>query len=128
MPKVKVECRVVNGITIKRFKAGYDDGTGKQPLAPIDRGITLNGPSGLHAGAGASGAEGAEPGITIVDKEWIEAWLVENAKTPLVSESYVAIVPDSEIPDEEPAQDPTTESVEGTTAEGGAGGGSTEAE
>ena len=61
MPKVKVECRVVNGITIKRFKPGPDDGTGKQPPAPIDGGITLNGPSGLHAGVGSSGAEGAPP-------------------------------------------------------------------
>jgi hypothetical protein len=102
MPKVKVACRVVNGIRIKRFKAGYDDGTGKQPLTADGPGITLAGPSALHAGAGNPHAEGAEPGITLVDKEWVEGWLEENKQTQLVDDGFVAIVPDSEVPDEGP--------------------------
>ncbi len=112
MAKVKVACRVVNGIKINRFKPGYDDGTGKQPLAPTGPTVTLTGPSALHAGVGSSNADGQEPGITIVDKEWIEGWLEENSQTNLVREGYVSIVPDSEIDDEEVAptevsQDPS---------------------
>lgn len=110
MPKVKVLCRIVNGVTIKRFKPGYDDGTGKQPPAPIDGGITLNGPSGLFAGAGNSDAgRMPEPGVTIVDKDWVEAWLKENETTAFVTGGFIEIAADSEIPDEEPAaaQDPT---------------------
>ncbi len=104
MPKVKVACRAVNGLKIKRFKPGYDDGGGKQPPIPIDAGITLNGPSGLHAGAGNPSADGQEPGITLVDKEWIEAWIAENEATEFVRGGYIEIVPDSEIPDEEPEE------------------------
>lgn len=125
MPKVKVLCRIVNGVTIKRYAEGFDDGTGKKPLAPIDRGVTLNGPSALHAGAGNAGGESSEPGETIVDKEWIEAWLKENEKTLFVTGGFIEIIPDSEIPDDEPAaQDPTVEGEDGTTNAGGAGSGS----
>lgn len=125
MPKVKVLCRIVNGLTIKRYAEGFDDGTGKKPLVPIDAGITLNGPSALHAGAGNTDGSGSEPGVTIVDKEWIEAWLTANEKTLFVTGGYIEIVPDSEITDEEPVQDPSSAGSggSGTGTEGTGGGG-----
>ncbi|MHB8272525.1 hypothetical protein [Bradyrhizobium sp.] len=90
-PKVKVACSVPNGLAIRLFKVGYDDGTGDnvRPMIGDGPGIRLNGPSSLHTGAGNTGGIGLEPGITEVDAAWWAAWLAQNQQNPFVGEKMV---------------------------------------
>ena len=90
-PKVKVACSVPNGLAIRLFKVGYDDGTGDnvKPMIGDGAGVRLNGPSALHTGAGNTSPTDLEPGITEVDAEWWGKWLAQNQQNPFVAERFV---------------------------------------
>lgn len=89
--KIKVACTVPNGLAIRLFKVGYDDGTGDnvKPMIGDGPGIRLHGPSALHTGVSNTGGIGLEPGITEVDAEWWGLWLKQNEKNPFVGECLV---------------------------------------
>ena len=98
---VKVACRVPNGISIRRFKHGYDDGTGYKPMIPDGLPVFLPGPSSLHTGVGNTSAD-ADPVVSEVDAEWWAAWLEENKLNPLVTSEQVCL-----LREEEHAPNPT---------------------
>lgn len=100
---VKVACYIPNGVSIARYAAGHDDGTGKRPPRRVGEPIALKGPDATLAGAGNTEAKQAEPGITEIDAEWFDGWLKENENSPMVTSGFVKIV---ERVDDEP-QDPT---------------------
>lgn len=97
MTVARVVCRVPNGITLRRFAPGPDDGTGAHPMVQVGS-VTLAGPPALMAGAGNS-----SPNVTVVnevDREWIEGWMEENRDTELVRGGHVAILDDDDPPPE----------------------------
>lgn len=107
--KVKVACRHTNGLTIRLFRKGYDDGTGSgyQPIVADGAPVKLNGPSPLHAGAGATARPDLEPGITEVDRGFMELWLNQNRLNPFVTRGMVYVLGPVEEPGEQqPAQKP----------------------
>jgi hypothetical protein len=94
---VKVACTILNGMTICKFKPGYDDGTGVKPMTRDGLAIRLNGPSSLGAGAGNSDGQGLEPGITEIPDDWgFDAWLKQNEQNPFVAEKLVYLVKDED--------------------------------
>lgn len=112
-PKVRVACSVPNGLAIRLFKVGYDDGTGHNPMIWDGPGIRLNGPSALQAGTNNTTGELIEPGITEVDAEWWGLWLAQNAQNPFVGEHMVY-----EFKPEPGEPGPYPESQPGPKAEG----------
>lgn len=95
---VKVACTVLNGITIVKWKRGFDDGTGDGEAPMIKDGdpIRLRGPSSLRAGAGNPDGNGLEPVITEVPDEWdFPAWLEQNKKNPFVLKGLISRVEDA---------------------------------
>lgn len=93
MTKARVVCRVPNGITLRRFAPGPDDGTGSRPMVQVAS-VTLAGPSALMAGAGNSSPN--QTVVNEVDREWIEGWLEDNRDTELVRGGHVAILDDDD--------------------------------
>jgi hypothetical protein len=87
---VKVLCSVPNGIELRTYAPGYDDGTGTgNQIAPrVGDVITLAGPSALMAGVNAP--EGV-PVETEVDAAAWGRWLDQNEKHqhPLIASGQV---------------------------------------
>jgi hypothetical protein len=106
MKLVKVACHVPNGIMIRRYKAGFDDGTGDnvKPMVHEGAAVRLNGTGALQTGAGSTHRDDIPPGITEIDAEWWAAWLGENAGNPLVTGKYIFAIKED---DEEPTANPT---------------------
>lgn len=93
----KVACTVLNGITICKWKRGFDDGTGdgEAPMVKDGSPIRLAGPSSLHAGTGNSGGAGLAQVVTEIPDEWdFDRWLDQNKQNPFVAEGLIAIVKD----------------------------------
>ena len=99
---VRVACRHAGGIAIRLWKAGPDDGGGKNPMIEDGPKIHLIGPSPLASGTSDSSGHDQEPGITLVEREWIDKWLEQNKQTILVAEHFVYVV-DDEKPEEQKA-------------------------
>jgi hypothetical protein len=94
----KVRCSVPNGIELRRYAPGFDDGTGQRPLRALPGSVVIPGPSSLEAGANAMNQPGV---VTEVDAEFIDGWMKENAKSELVTSGFIAIVDDDgENPDD----------------------------
>jgi hypothetical protein len=94
---VKVACTALNGLTICKWKPGYDDGTGDNVKTVVRDGlaIRLNGPSSVGAGVGNSDGKGLEPGITEIPDDWgFDTWLKQNEHNPFVKENFVYLVKD----------------------------------
>lgn len=99
MPK-RIACTVVNGIKLRLFKDGHDDGTGKCP--PVAFGtVTLKGPSARVAGTASPGC--GEPCVTLVsDAFWME-WLAQNkGKNPLLDLGHIYDIDAVDAEKEEP--------------------------
>jgi hypothetical protein len=102
MSNVKVACHLVNGMNIRLFRQGYDDGTGDNVRQVIQDGpgVRLNGPDGKSAGVGdPAGGKHLPPGVTEVDEEWARKWLAQNKLNPFVAEGLIYIV-DDKVEDE----------------------------
>lgn len=95
---VKVYCGQINGLMIRLFKKGYDDGTGDgvSPMVADGPGVQLNGPSSLNTGAGATDRRDLPPGETWVDSEWIARWMEQNAQNPFVTGGLIYVGPEEE--------------------------------
>ena len=101
MQKVKVACHLVNGMMIRLFREGYDDGTGDnvRPMIVDGPGVRLNAPEGKLAGTGdPSGGKHLPPGITEVEENWMRAWLKQNAQNPFVAEGLIYIIDEGQGP------------------------------
>ena len=94
MPNVKVACHVVNGLMIRLFKRGWDDGTGDgvAPMVVDGPGVRLTGIHAIHAGAGNTEAKTRPPGITEIDGEWFDRWLVQNQQNPFVKDGMIHLL------------------------------------
>ena len=92
----KVACTVLNGITICKWKPGYDDGTGDgmKPMVKDGPPLRLNGPGGRLAGAGNSdGGVDLPPVVTEVPDDWgFDRWLEQNKENPFVTEGLIKLV------------------------------------
>lgn len=99
MGTIKVACRVVNGIKLRLFKQGFDDGTGdgQRPTVVDGAAVTLKGPSSLNTGAGATAPSGLEPVINEVDQDFITRWLEQNAENPLRLQGMVYLADQPEV-------------------------------
>jgi hypothetical protein len=93
---VRVACLVPNGLLIRRFKPGPEDGGGA--LVAVGPGIRLNGPSSLHTGVGSTERKELDPGITEVDAEWMDAFLAQNPadKNQMIADRLVYVMKDDE--------------------------------
>lgn len=100
---VKVACHVMNGLNIRLFREGRDPVSGAPATVPDGAGVRLNGPSSAMSGAGNTSPEGLAPGITEVDRDWIELWMKQNAANPLVSMKQVVVL-DEETKDPNPTR------------------------
>lgn len=88
---VKVACTVPNGITLRLYKSGYDDGTGDgvKPMVYDGDQVRLAGPSSLHTGAHATARGDIEPTLTEVDGEWWAKWIKQNENNPAVTGGHI---------------------------------------
>lgn len=90
--KIRVSCSIPNGIELRLFVRGVDDGTGAHPYVE-DRSrprVFLAGPSSLHAGVGNTMMTTQEPAVTEVDEEYFAEWLKQNEKNTLVTGGLIA--------------------------------------
>ena len=123
MSKVRVACRIPNGISIRLYKTGWDDGTGDgvKPTVPDGPFVRLAGPSSRLTGAGATNRLDLEPSITEVDADWMNKWIEQNrGKNPFLDTGLIYIVgPVDEPSAGKPAEGPAAASVasEGMPAE-----------
>lgn len=84
----RIGCRIVNGVKLRLFKEGYDDGTGKCQIVADGDAVTLAGPAARQAGTTAPGH--GEPCITLVSDEWWQRWLAQNkGKNPLFDLGHI---------------------------------------
>lgn len=112
----RIGCRIVNGVKLRLFKEGYDDGTGKRPIVPSGEEVTLRGSSARDAGTCASG-EG-DPRITMVSDAFWENWVAQNnGKNPLFDLGHIY---DFDAGSAE-AEDPKIEPEPEETPDGGTG-------
>lgn len=88
----RVACSVMNGISIRLSKPGYDDGTGVKPMIHDGPPVVLRGPSSLHAGTANSWGAGSEPVVNEVDADWMGRWLEQNAENPLVADGHIKVL------------------------------------
>lgn len=108
----RIGCRIVNGVKLRLFKEGYDDGTGKCPIVPSGEQVTLAGPSARDAGTCAPG-EG-DPSITMVSDAFWKDWVAQNkGKNPLFDLGHIydfdAGSAEAEWPKAEPEPEETTD-------------------
>lgn len=91
MGTVKIGCRMINGVALRLFKKGFDDGTGDgvQPTVSDGPLVRLRGPHPVHAGAGDTSALHCEPVINEVDAEFWAKWAEQNAANPIFAQGYV---------------------------------------
>jgi hypothetical protein len=103
--KVKIACRIPNGIMIALWKPGFDDGTGDgvKPTIRDGAAIRLRGPSGIHTGVNATEGHGLLPGLTEVDEEWWGKWWAANPKNPFVVDKMIYL----HDPEQEKTENPT---------------------
>jgi hypothetical protein len=96
----KIACRQVNGVRIRLFKPGYDDGTGDgvKPIVGDGPLVLLRGPSPVHAGAGDTGSLSSAPVINEVDADFADKWFAQNENNPLVKQGFVYRVEDGPNP------------------------------
>lgn len=84
---VKVRCAIPNGIELRVFKEGHDDGSGTRRMV-VDTAhppIVLAGPGAIAAGTLAP--EGL--GETEVPADLWDLWLKQNQNSPLVTSGQV---------------------------------------
>lgn len=101
--KVRVSCLIPNGLELRLFTKGYDDGTGFRPIIE-DRSkprVFLAGPNSLAAGVGNTMLTASEPVVTEVDAEYFALWLEQNEKNTLVTGGLIAKVDDESSAREE---------------------------
>lgn len=94
----RVACDIVNGISVRLMKPGFDDGTGDgvKPMIHDGAAVTFRGPSSLHAGTANSSGAGAEPVVTEVDAGWWARWLEQNEKSPIVTGGHLRALEEDE--------------------------------
>lgn len=90
MARARVSCSIPGGIELRLFKRGYDDGAGVRPMVPDGPAFLLPGPETRNAGVGAE--SGGAPVITEVDEKFMDAWLEQNERNPLVANGSIARV------------------------------------
>ena len=84
----RIACDVVNGVKLRLFKEGPDDGAGKRPPVIDGEAVVLKGPSARAAGT-CSPAIG-EPCINLVSDEWWDKWVAQNrGVNPLLDLGHV---------------------------------------
>lgn len=96
--KVKIACRVVNGMQLHVFKRGPDDGTGFRPMVKDGPMVRLAGPSAHEAGVGSTELLDADPCITEVPKAWADAWFEQNRENPFVAQGLIYMLPEDPEP------------------------------
>lgn len=86
---VKVMCSIPNGVELRTFAPGYDDGTGtgNRMQQRVTGTVLLKGPSSLDAGVNAPSGVPVE---TEVDAEFWDTWLNQNEKNTLLTTGAVA--------------------------------------
>ncbi len=89
---VRVACLIPNGLMIRVAVERPDDVTGKPRLSPSGAGVRLNGPSSIRMGVGATARQDVDPGETVVDAEFMSAWLRQNELNPIVQQRQVWIL------------------------------------
>lgn len=100
--KRRIACRVVNGVKLRLFKEGYDDGTGKKPMVVDGDAVVVAGPSGHGAGVGAPSGFGGGYSITEVDDAFWTAWVAQNeGKNPLLDGGEIYDLDEAEAKAEE---------------------------
>lgn len=96
---VKVMCSIPNGVELRTFGPGYDDGTGTgNQIAPrVVDSIVLRGPPALSAGVNSP--EGY-PVETEVDAEAWDRFMEQNKKVPhpLLADASVYVKPEKQEP------------------------------
>lgn len=81
----RIACQHVNGISLRLFKEGPDDGTGQKPQVVDGPPVILSGPNARGAGVGTPSGYGGGFSVTDVDPEYWAAWLAQNkGKNPLL--------------------------------------------
>ena len=89
---VTVFCRIANGVELRLFKPGYDDGTGSgyRPIVGTGPKVLLKGPSGLAAGTADHAGVHAEPVANEIDAAWWAEWQEQNkGHNPLFDRGFV---------------------------------------
>lgn len=86
----RIACTNVNGIKLRLFKEGYDDGTGFKPQVVDGPAVTISGPSAVGTGVSSPSGYGGGYAITDVDAPFWDAWVAQNkGKNPLFDEGFV---------------------------------------
>lgn len=100
MSTVKVGCRQPNGIALRLFRQGEDDGTGFRPQVQAGPAIRLNGPtSHIMAGVGDPTGNGGAFGTSEIPAEFWSAWVEQNkGKNPLLDDGFVFALDDEGRP------------------------------
>ena len=93
---VTVACSVPNGVTLRLMERRFDDGTGYKPMVRVGDPVVLKGPSTAQGGVNNHVGEGAHVMNEGIDHEWIEKWLKQNEKSPLVIRKDIFIAEDAE--------------------------------
>lgn len=88
---IKVRCSVPNGIELRLFAEGHDDGTGHRPMRPTGDPVILRGPSSLDGGISGTGTDAVENEIPA---NFWQAWREQNWQNPLVTSGQIVPVED----------------------------------
>lgn len=96
---VRVACLIPNGLMIRLTETGPDDGTGSGAhIMGQSAGVRLNGPSSRRMGASATARQDLEPGVTEVEKAFMEKWLDQHKLDPAVTMRQVWILDENPPP------------------------------
>ena len=87
---VTVYCRVVNGVTLRLFHMGHDDGTGSgyHPIVSAGRDVFLRGPSARGAGV----QQRADMSVVVaneVDADFWTQWHAVHMNDPLSRQGMI---------------------------------------
>jgi hypothetical protein len=89
---VKVTCGLPNGIELRVYGPGHDDGTGTgNAIAPrVVDSFVLRGPSAVNSGV----INPAEPVVNDVPADFWDAWTAQNEKQPptFLSSGQIAVI------------------------------------
>lgn len=96
--KVRIACRVPNGVKLRLFKPGYDDGTGSGIRATVIDGapVTIAGSPSLATGVNSPVPPRDDTTITEVDAEFWQKWREQNKLDPLLAHGVIYDVDEAE--------------------------------
>ena len=86
---VRVACTIPNGIELRLYREGHDDGTGTKPRVPDGDPVFIPGPNSTPTGAHATGT--LQPVVTEINAHCMRGWLEQNEKNPFVVRGSIMI-------------------------------------